>query len=171
MENKEIKKKLKSSEVKIVLDILKYITKEGSNDILVNVIDLLRTTTNTLIRDEIIKILENLKEQSSASIIIKSIKDSKYQDELSILVSACWKNNLNYEYYLDIFTDVFIKSDFQLAFDALTVIDNFEKADKNSVDISLVKLENSIEDFKDDKKTLSYELISIIQHLKENPTN
>ena len=47
MENKEIIKKLKSSEVKIVIDILKYITKEGDNDVLVHVIDLLRTTTNT----------------------------------------------------------------------------------------------------------------------------
>lgn len=166
MEDKEIIKKLKSSEDKIVLNVLKYITKNGSKDILIQLIDLLKTTTNTLIRDEIINILENLKDQSCAPILVDSIKNPRYFDELSILVSACWKNSVNFENYLDIFTDIFIQSDFQLAFDALTVIDNFEDVTENSIDICLVKLENSIEDFKDDKKTLCYELINIIQGLK-----
>lgn len=169
MINKEILKNLESPDVNVVLDVLKNISTEGNDDILVHVINLLKNTTNTLIRDEIIKILENLKNQNCAPILIKSIIYPKYKDELSILVSACWKNGLNYEDSVEVFTDVFIKSDFLLAFDALTVIDGFEKTDKNKADISLFKLENSIEDLKDDKKTLSYELISIIQHLKENP--
>lgn len=166
MIDKEIIKKLKSSEVKIVLDVLKYITKNGSNDTLIQLIDLLKTTTNTLIRDEIINILENLKEQSCAIVLVDSIKDPKYFDELPILVSACWKNSLNFGDYLDVFTDIFIQSDFQLAFDALTVIDNFDEVDKNNIDVCLVKLENSIEDFKDDKKILCHELINIIRGLK-----
>lgn len=169
MINKEILKKFESPDINVVLDVLKNISTEGNSDILIHIINLLRTTANTLIRDEIIKILENLKEQSCAPIVVESIKDLKYKDELSILVSACWKNGLNYADYAEVFTDVFIKSDFQLAFDALTVIDNFEKINKNKADISLVKLGNSIENLKDDKKTLSYELIRIIEHLKENP--
>jgi len=66
---------------------------------------------------------------------------------------------------------VFIKAEFQLAFDAFTVIDTFEKVDEKIANVNLIKLENSLEDLTDDKKALCTELINVIQYLKENPAN
>jgi hypothetical protein len=170
MTNKEIIKILDSNDDRI-LEVLKTISKEGNNEILVKVIDLIEKSSSTTVRDEVIKIIENLKEQDSSKILIDAITNPKNSKELSILVSACWKNGLNYEEYLDVFIDIFIKSDFQLAFDAFTVIDTYEKVDENIANINLIKLENSLEDLTDDKKALCTELINVIQYLKENPAD
>jgi len=171
MTKKEIIKIFESNNDKIIIETLKQISKEGNNDLLVHVIELLHKTASTIIRDEIIKILEHLKNQNSSQLIVDAIHDPKNENELPILVSSCWKNGLNYEDYIDIFTDVFIKSDFQLAFDAFTVIDTFINTDINKANISLLKLEGAIEDFTEDKRNLCSELIGIIQSLKENPAN
>ncbi len=169
MNNQEIIKSLKSDKTNIVLNTLQFISKEGNKDILEEVIRLLSDTNDTIIRDHIIKILENLREQDCAPVMIKAIEDPEYEDILTILVSSAWKNSLNFEDYIEVFTDIFIKSEFQLAFDALTVIDNFEKVDSQKADVSIIKLSNAIEESKEDKIPLIQELISIIKNLKENP--
>jgi hypothetical protein len=171
MTNKEIIKILESNNDKIIIETLKAISKEGNNDVLVHVIELLHKSASTIIRDEIINILEYLKEQSSSQVIVNAIRDPKNVNELPILVSACWKNGLNYQENIDTFIDVFIKSDFQLAFDAFTVIDTFESIDINKANVNLLKLEGAIESFTDDKRTLCSELIERLHILKENPAN
>lgn len=169
MTNKEIIKILNSKVEKDILSCLQDLKKTGTNEILPYIISLLHETDSTLIRDEIINIIEHLKEQSSSTPLVNAIKDPINKTELSILVSACWKNGLNYESYLDVFTDIFINSDFQLAFDAFTVIDNFETININEASINIIKLESSLEDFTDNKKALCSELIDRINSLKENP--
>ena len=129
----------------------------------------MHTTSNTIIRDKIIEILENLREQNCVPPIIKAIENPDYKDILSILVSSCWKNSLDFNEYIEVFTDIFIQSDFQLAFDAFTVIDNFENIDSQLADTCSLRLENSVKDIKDDKKPLYFELINVIENMKENP--
>ena len=169
MNNQEFIKNLRSEKTSVILDTLKYIFVNGNKDILSEVIELLHATSDTIIRDEIIKILENLKEQDCVPPIIKAIENPDYKDILSILVSSCWKNGLNFNEYIEVLTDVFIQSDFQLAFDAFTVIDNFENIDIQLADTCLLRLENSVENIKDDKKSLYFELINVIENIKENP--
>ncbi len=169
MNNKEIIKNLRSEKTSIILDTLKYISKNGDKDIMVEVIELLHTTSNTILRDKIINILENLREQDCVPPITKAIENSDYKDILSIMVSSCWKNSLDFNEYIEVFTDIFIQSDFQLAFDVFTVIDNFENIDIQLADTCLLRLENSVEDIKNDKKPLYFELINVIENIKENP--
>lgn len=169
MNNKEIIKNLQSQDQKIVLNTLKHIAKEGNKDVLNSTIQLLLVSKDSSIREEIIKILDNLKNQDCAAIIVDAIKNDKYKSEFPILVSSCWKNGLNFEEYLETFVDLFIYSEFQLAFDAFTVIDTFEQANQEMIDKSLIKLNNATEEIKDDKKALHEELIQLIKNLKENP--
>ena len=169
MNNKEIIKNLRSEKTSVIKETLNYITKEGNKDVLYEVIDLLNTTSDTFIRDEIINILENLKEQDCVFSMIKAIENPDYKDILSIIISSCWKNGLDFNENIEVFTDVFIQSDFQLAFDAFTVIDHFENIDARLAKTCMLRLENSVEDIKDDKKTLYFELINIIETKKENP--
>lgn len=171
MNNKEIIKNLRSEKTFVILETLKFISREGNKDIIGEVIELLDTTSDTIIRDEIIKILENLKDQECVPSIIKAIENKNYSGILSILVSSSWKNSLDFSEYAEVFTDVFIKSEFQLAFDAFTVIDNFEFISSRLTDSCLLRLENAVEDIKDDKKLLYFELINIIENKKENPAD
>jgi len=169
MTNKEIIKNLQSKSNSIVIDTLQHIEKEGNKDVLIHVIDLLSDTSETIIRDKVIRILENLREQDCTPIVVKAVENPDYKDILSILVSACWKNSLNYSNYVETFTDLFIKADFQLAFDAFTVIDNMETIDLALAESCILRLENAVEDIKDDKKPLYFELIDIISDKRENP--
>lgn len=169
MNNKEIINNLRSEKKSIILETLKYIYQEGNKNILSEVIELLLITPETVIRDEIIKILENLKDQESVPCIIEAIENPDYNDILSILVTSSWKNGLDFSEYVEVFTEVFIKSEFQLAFDAFTVIDNLENITPANADSCLLRLENAVEDIKDDKKPLYFELINIIENKKENP--
>jgi hypothetical protein len=169
MNNKEIIKNLKSGNIVLQIETLQYITKEGNKDILPEVFSLLNNTDETEIRDEIIKILEHLKEQKCVLDIVKAIGNQDYKEILPILVSSCWKNGLDYSDHLEIFTEVFIQADFQLAFDAFTVIDMIEIIKDTIADKCLFRLENAVEDIKEDKRPLYFELINIINDKKENP--
>lgn len=171
MENKDIIKNLSSTDQITVINTLEYISKNGNKSIFPHVINLLKSTNNNLIREEIIKILDHLKIQECAENIVDAINDKSYQSVLPILVSACWKNGLNFEKHIESFVDVFIMGDFQLAFDAFTVIDNFENTNTSEADKCLVKLNNFIEDTKNDKQTLLATLIQVIEDLKENPAS
>ena len=169
MDNKDIIKNLNSSNTDTVLKTLKFISQQGNKDVLINVIELLNTSSDDLIKNEIIKILENLKEQECVEIIVDSINNKRLKNILSDLISSSWKNGLSYEEYVESFVDVFINSDFQLAFDAFTVIDHFENIDPAKADICVVKLNNTVENSKKDKRPLYHELINVIIDLKENP--
>ena len=59
MNNKEVIKNLKSKNQSIILETLAYIKQEGNNEILKEVINLLHSTNDTIIRDEIVDILQD----------------------------------------------------------------------------------------------------------------
>lgn len=168
MDNKEIIKNLRSENSSIIIDTLKYIIKEGNKDILNEVIDLLNKTDETVVRDETINIIENLKDQDSVPIIIDAIENSDYKDILTILVSSCWKNGLNFSQYITSFIEIFIQSEFLLAFEAFTVIDNFDYIDPQLASTCILRLESCIEDITEDKKALYYELIDIMSNPKKD---
>ncbi|MDY6799696.1 MAG: hypothetical protein SVU94_00570 [Bacteroidota bacterium] len=171
MKNKELIKSLQSSRTEIVLNTLEFIATEGNKELLSEIITLLHQTNNKKIQEEIIKILENLKDQKSVPILIEAINNKKYNHELSILVSACWKNGLNYEDYVETFVNVFIDKDFQMAFDAFTVIDNMYNIKESNANRCLIKLDNAIENISSDKRALFNELTDIIKDKKINPAS
>ncbi|HSH50917.1 MAG TPA: hypothetical protein VK982_04255 [Bacteroidales bacterium] len=169
MDNKELINNLQSEKTETVITTLKIIATEGNKELLSEVIKLLHQANNKKIQEEVIKILENLKDQKSVPVIIEAIDDKKYIHELSILISACWKNGLNYEDYIETFVNIFIQGDFQMAFDAFTVIYNMDNIKENKAVQSLIKLENAIENISNDKRSLYNELTNIIKDKRENP--
>jgi len=169
MNNKELIKNLQSGKTETVISALKLIASEGNNDLLTEVIKLFHQTTNNTIQQEIIKIIEHLKDPKSVPVIINAIENKDFADQLPVLVAACWKNGLNYEEYTETFVQVFIEGDFQLAFDAFTVIDNLEEIKQQDAEGCLIKLRNAFDNISDDKKRLITELINIINDKKVNP--
>ena len=81
----------------------------------------------------------------------------------------CQSRKKSFQDSIEVFTDIFIKSDFQLAFDAFTVLDNLEEIKNLKADACIFRLKNTIEDIQDDKKPLYFELIKILEDKKENP--
>ncbi|MEA2107450.1 MAG: HEAT repeat domain-containing protein [Bacteroidota bacterium] len=171
MNNKELIKNLQSSKTDTVINTLNFIATEGNKELLSEVILLLQQTNNKKIQEEIIKILENLKDQKSVPTLIEAINDKKNMHKLSTLISACWKNGLHYEDYVETFVNVFIDEDFQMAFDAFTVIDNMDNIKGTIADRCLIKLGNAIENISSDKRPLLNELTNIIKDKKINPAS
>jgi HEAT repeat protein len=171
MNNKELIKNLQSSKTETVIATLNFIATEGNKELLPEVMMLLQQTNHKKIQEEIIKILENLKDQKSVPILIEAINDKKNIHKLSFLISACWKNGLNYEDYVETFVNIFIDENFQMAFDAFTVIDNMTNIREDIADRCLIKLENAIENINSDKRRLLHELIKIIKDKTTNPAS
>ena len=169
MENKEIIKNLNSTDIKIVVKTLEVIAQKGNKHILKQVINLLNPNQEPKIINSIQNIIENLKEQDCAPVLAESINNESNEEILALLVSACWKNGLSYDEYVETFVEIFIESEFMLAFEAFTVIDNMENISPNKADSCIIRLNNEIENTKEDKKQLLDELIKTINDKKENP--
>lgn len=170
MNDKEIIKKLKSGDSSLITDTLEYIRKEGNKDILLEVVDLINRTNEDTIREKAIHIIENLKDQECAPIMIKAIENEKYKKILNVLISSCWKNGLNFSEFTFSFIEVFIRSEFLLAFEVFTVIDNFEDIESTTGNTCVLHLESSVEAITEDKKQLYFNLIDIIKNKTKNPT-
>ncbi|HRW62012.1 MAG TPA: hypothetical protein P5132_00920 [Bacteroidales bacterium] len=165
MNQKEIIKNIKSGNKDLILEALKVVEQNGNSEILKHMLILYKETTVDVLREKIIKILDNLKNQDCAPVLAESIHNTSSKEELFYLVSACWKNGLNYHDYLEIFVNIFIVSDFNLAFEAFTVIDNMDEVNDVMAQKCVNSLQKEFSKLKQDKQALGKELIQIINNL------
>ena len=165
MNQKEIISNLQSGNIDLILQTLDTVHQEGNSEILKHILVLFNRTTEELIRNEIIKILDNLKNQDCAPVLMESIINKSSKKDLFNLVSACWKNGLNYMDYLEIFVNIFIESEFNLAFEAFTVIENMDEVNEIIAQKCLNTLQKELSNLQKDKQALGKELIQIINNL------
>jgi HEAT repeat protein len=171
MTNIELKKDLNSKNTAIISKALHYISENGNHEIIPDLILLLENNNSDSIKEQLIRIFEDLHDQRAVPYLINAISDKKYKNIRGLLVSACWKNSLNFEDYIELFTDIFIESDFTEAFDALTVIDNMYTIAEEKANKCIIKLEFHLEDAVDLKKSIISELIKIIHSHIKNPAD
>lgn len=169
MTNKELKRDLNSKNIALISKALDYISEKGNHEILPELITLLHENKVDSIQEQLILIFENLHDQEALPYIIEALTDKTYSGIRGILVSTCWKNSLVFDDNIELFTDIFIESDFIEAFDALTVIDNMHLVLLENANKCLLKLETYLEDATDQKKPIFIELIEIIQQHTINP--
>jgi hypothetical protein len=169
MTNKELIRDLNSKNIALISKTLDYISEKGNPEIIPELVTLLKENKVDSIQEQLIMIFENLHDQKAVPYIIKAISDKKNKNTRGLIVSTCWKNSLNFEDYVELFTDIFIESDFTEAFDALTVIDNMGSISEENANKCILKLEFHLEDAVDLKKSIIIELIKIIHSHIKNP--
>lgn len=164
-----IVKKLESSNKDEVLFTIKQLRNNGNPRILPFVINLFNSSDSAEIKSAILKFLGDLKNKNSTNEIILALKNEKYLSIRKDLLSTCWQSGLDYSEHIGLFVDFFISGDFGVAFEAFTIIDNFEdKYEAEIIDIQIKKLKSRVLDFKDtDKEALFVELMHILDHLKQ----
>ncbi len=160
--------KLRSKKEEEVLFTIKQLRNSGNSLILPHLFDVLTETKSDNIRKEAVKLLNDLKDENSKLEIIKALKNEKYASLHKDILSSCWQSSLDYSSDLAVFVDLFKKSDFEMAFEAFTVIDNFEhKAQLPDLEQHITNLKNDISRFKDtDKEQLYVELVHILKSHK-----
>jgi len=165
---KELRSGLSSSDVHILIQTLQEVKSSGSPVLIPELVGLLRRTNSQEIRDHVTDILNNLKYQSSADEMVKELRKEEEPDVASYLIAACWKNGLDFSSYIDDFIEAFIRFDYIIALDALTVIENATRnLERATTTTRINRLKQHIDQMEENKRALVLELI----HVLENKVN
>ena len=166
--SKEIITDLKSTDQELVLETIELIRESGNRYTLAGIIDLLHDTNQPEIKKSILNLLSEMKDKESIPTLIAAIENEKYSNERKDLVASCWQNGLTYNSYLPFFTDLIIREEFLIAFEAFTVIENMVgKIEEEVVEKELVKITEALKDATDQKAYFLNGLLTIIKDIPE----
>lgn len=159
---------LKSNNPEIVLQSIEWIRVTGTGAQFTELVELLHTTKNRLIKKQILKVFSELKSTDTIPLMIDALQNKRYAGELKELLSCCWQNGLNYNSYLPLFIELVINEEFLVSFEAFTIIENmYGKIDKAIISEQLDRINDSMESADNQKKYLLNELTYIIQNLPD----
>jgi len=154
---------LQSGNRSAILAALREIRHTGSVAVLPELFELLMDQEDQQIASEITGLLNDLKEQKAARVLVAAIDNPDYEQISSLLVAACWQNGLSYDQYTDTFVRMAIRGDYATAIEAFTVI---EEAAGNLAQEERHRLAGMINDglqaADEQKRILLKELIRVI---------
>jgi hypothetical protein len=117
-------RKIFSSNEKEVLKALSLISEKGYPEIITDIISLFTQSKSKLIKEQILFILNNLKNKNSVEHFMKGLLSIKNNEIKNPLISACWQNGLDFSPFLSCFADIIVKDDINNAIEAFSVIEN-----------------------------------------------
>jgi hypothetical protein len=165
-DHSQILKGMESADPAKVLESLEELRESGKVTDIPILLELLHLNRNAEIKSKIIDILANLKENESIPLIIAAIQNPKYAPELKDLIACCWENGLNFSGYLSLFVDLLIDHDFEIAFEAYTVIMNFEhRIDQRIIDQQVERLEAALPACSEMKRQLLLDVVDFLPGL------
>lgn len=124
--DEQIKKNLFSTNTDVVIDAIEAIKKKGNKFYIPILFDLLNSSPEDEIETAIKSLLGTVKDKESINGFMRAIEDDKYKSIRKSILIACWQNGLDFSTFLPVFVDLIIKEDWEVAFEAFTVIDNLE---------------------------------------------
>jgi hypothetical protein len=103
------------------------IDRSGFNKKDNNIADLIESLLDkNVTRKESEDIFAKLKEASAQDLLVKTITTAERANEKSILAAACWESGLDFTSHFLFFVELALHEDFQLALEALSVVQNIE---------------------------------------------
>jgi len=168
VKSKEILSNLKSTDPEFILETIDKIRESGNRFIVAGLIDLLHETDLPEIKKSVLNLLSELKNKESVPVFIEAIKDEKYAGVRKELVACCWQNGLIYNEYLPVFIDLVIHEEFQVAFEAFTVIENmFGRVEDEIIDKEIAKVKDALTNATEQKAYLLNGLLAIVRDIPE----
>jgi hypothetical protein len=130
MENKKTEQKLRnelfSPDPEKVLLAINKIREVGNREILPALFDLLLSNPAKEVESEIEAVLGTVKDKNTVALFTGALGNPKYKSITKILLVACWQNGLDFSPFLPVFVDLVITEEWEIAFEAFTVIENME---------------------------------------------
>jgi len=124
--DEQIKKNLFSAKTELVISALEAIQKKGNKLYIPILFDLLNSSPEPEIAAEIKNLLGTIKDKEAANSFLRAIEDDKYKSIRKEILTACWQNGLDFSTFLPVFINLIIHEDWEIAFEAFTIIDNLE---------------------------------------------
>lgn len=125
----------------LILDRGGFSKKENAN---ADIVEALLDNKNTRQEDE--ALFAQLKELQAQDLLVNAIKSTHHEDFKIKLLAACWETGLDFSKHFLFFVDYACHDNFQIAMEALTVIENEEGTVEQSIlekAISMAQLSKS----------------------------
>ncbi len=119
--------RLFSSSTETTVTAIQSLRESGDKDYLPILFDLLITKPVPEVEKEILNLLANLKDQETIPVLTEALQTEKYKSIRKELTSVCWQNGLDFSPSMEVFIDLIIREEWSIAFEAFTVIENFEQ--------------------------------------------
>jgi hypothetical protein len=160
----EIEKSLKSKDKKIVRTKIMQIKTKGNANLLPFVLNLLKSGTDEDVKNDILEMLSDLKEQACAPVIADFIHNNPSNSIINEVLASCWQSGLDYSDHLDIFACCFISGTYQTALESFTVIEEMAGKSTKTAVLNCRKLFLSrMAEISAEKKPLLHELLLILE--------
>jgi len=124
--NQDTKNKLFSTDNNEVIAAINTLKEKGNKEYLPILFELLVSEPEQEIRNEIVKLLGTIKDVDTIPVLIEALQIEKYKPIRKDILTCCWHNGMDFSNYLDVFVDLVIDGDWEIAFEAFTVIENLE---------------------------------------------
>jgi len=164
---KTILEDLKASDSKIVQNAIDKSRKDGNAKTFKAMLDVLKDTDEPNVEAKIIEFLFDLKDEDSIEILIDAIQDEEMVYYQNFLVSAFWQSAIDGSDHLNLFVKTAISGEYLTTLEALTVIENFDRAYPQSelLELEADILEASEKELNEDKKALLVSLGDVVRNL------
>jgi hypothetical protein len=161
-----LKSAIKSGNPELVDHALEEIKTKGDTTYIAPLIAFLRQPMTKEVQENIYQVFIDLKDENSVDQLIHELENENDLDILVRLIAACWQNGLNYSKHLPYFVQLIIDQEFQIAFEAFTVVENmYGKINYDDEMTLLEKIEKSIPFAEDRKQYLLKGLLEIIPNI------
>ncbi len=124
--DEQIKKNLFSANPDVVISAIEAIKNNGNKFYIPILFDLLNSSPEVEIESEIKSLLGTVKDKETVNSFMRAIEDDKYKPIRKSILIACWQNGLDFSTFLPVFVDLIVEEDWEIAFEAFTLIDNLE---------------------------------------------
>lgn len=121
-----LQQQLFAADTKTVISAIQTIKKKGNKLYIPILLDVLNSNPEKEIEDEVLDLLATVKDKDAANAFIEAIQNTKYKSILKPLLVSCWQNGLDFCNYTPLFVELIINEDWEIAFEAFTIIDNLE---------------------------------------------
>jgi hypothetical protein len=165
--DEQIKTNLFSTNTSVVVAALDSIKRQGNKLYIPILFDLLNSSPEPEIETEIRKLLGTVKDKDTINSFMRAIEEEKYKSIRKIILISCWQNGLDFSTFMPVFIDLVIHEEWEVAFEAFTLIDNMEYVpSKEILDISVDKIDMALPEASDQTKYFLHEiLVKIKQEL------
>ena len=162
---REIINNLKSGKESLVLSSIEEIREHGNADILPTLISLFFSDNSNECRLSALRVLNDLKDPLSVPVIAEALNTFRGKSGFHSLVASCWQNGLDFSPYLNLFADLMISEDLQVAIEAYSVIEENVHLLDNKARTDLIQYIRSakIPSTDECKSNLILELINMLE--------
>lgn len=124
--NPKIEQGLFSKNTEEVVSAINSIKEVGNKMYIPLLFDLLNLKPEHEIEVEITRLLGTVKDKDSVNTFMRAIENNKYKSIRKNILTACWQNGLDFSTFLPVFIDLIVTEEWEIAFEAFTIIDNLE---------------------------------------------